>query len=128
LIALAPGCSSAVSVEPGLAASEHATRPVATVLPPLQDAGEAARQLAAKVIAASRAAYAACGTYEDIGTYDVLFRGHPEVRTRIEFHSAFAGPRAIRFAYRGAPFDPQPARLSQLIVDDAGVRTMVPWA
>jgi len=125
-LVLAPGCSSAATMDQGLVTAEHAAT-AATELPPLQDAGAAAALEATRIIAASRAAYAACRTYEDDGTYSLVFRGRGQ-RGEKTFHTAFAGPNAIRFAYVEEDGPPQPARFYELVADGAGVRAKVPWA
>jgi hypothetical protein len=86
-----------------------------------QDAGDEAEQQARRIIADSRAAYAACDTYEDDGKYDIVFRGDAGFSDEMEFHTAVAGPGAIRFAYRDLPTEFQDARFTQLVINDAGV-------
>jgi hypothetical protein len=92
------------------------------------DAGDEAEQRARRILADSRAAYAACDTYEDDGTYDIVFRGDAGFHEETEFRTVVAGPNAMRFAYRDLPTEFQPARLTQLIASDAGVLVYAPWS
>jgi len=91
------------------------------------DAGDEAEQQARRIIADSRAAYAACDTYEDDGTYDSVFRGEAGFSEETEFHTAVAGPGAIRFAYRDLPTEFGHAGLAQLVASDSGVLFYDPW-
>ena len=109
---------------PDLAATPAARTPQISSL----DAGDEAEQKARRIIADSRAAYAACDTYEDDGTYDLVFRGDAGFSEETEFHTAVAGPNAIRFAYRGMPTQFGGAKLTQLVADDAGVLIYDPWS
>jgi hypothetical protein len=90
----------------------------------LQDAGEVAFQEATKILAGSRAAYAACRTYEDTGTHDSLDRADPHDREIIDFHTVFAGPHALRFAYRWRS-SRQQGDLTQLFADATGFRSII---
>jgi hypothetical protein len=78
------------------------------------DAGEPAEQKARAILAVTRAAYSACDTYEDEGTYDLSSDGG--VLQKREFHALVAGPDRVRFGY---------ARAGQeeltLVESDAGV-------
>jgi len=120
-------CSSGATLDPGFVAPEHAPQPVMTALPPLRDAGQPAAEEATRIIAASRAAYAACRTYDDTGTYETLVRTGPEYRENIDFRTAFAGPHALRLAYRESATQWRPARVTQLIADASGVWLKDPW-
>jgi hypothetical protein len=92
------------------------------------DAGDAAEQQARRIIADSRAAYAACDTYEDDGTYDMVFRGDAGFSQETEFRTVVAGPGAIRLAYRDLPTEFHDAKLTQLIASDSGVLVYNPWS
>jgi hypothetical protein len=95
-----------------------------TALPPLTDAGEAAVDEAKRIIAASKAAYAACKTYEDIGKLDEWDRNPGGAHNVIEFRTAFAGPHALRFAYRQRHEAVFGERLTQVVADDGGTQVM----
>jgi hypothetical protein len=91
------------------------------------DRDEEAQRKASAVIAASRAAYLACRTYEDDGTLDTVFRGDSGHHVEKQFHTAFAGPNAVRFAYREADDEFGHGEFFQLIATDAGAYVYVPW-
>jgi len=80
-----------------------------------------------QVVAKSRAAYAACTTYEDEGTLDTAFRGEHQFLEQVAFHTVFAGPNAVRVAYRRLPGEFNDEQLTQVIVDDAGAESVGPW-
>lgn len=87
-------------------------------------AATAARQ----IIARSRAAYAACTTYEDQGTVDIASRGkHPHLE-QIVFRTVFAGPQAVRIANRELPGEFNGEMLTQVIVNDAGAESVGPFS
>jgi hypothetical protein len=91
------------------------------------DAGDQAEREGRLLLADSRAAYAACDTYEDDGVYDIAFRGDAGQHTEADFHTVFAGPNAIRFAYRDKADRFFPDTFTQIVVNDAGVQTTLPW-
>lgn len=94
--------------------------PPKRMLAPLHDAGAAAADEAQSILARSRAAYAACDTYEDDGVFVETFRARwrpPETGT---FRTAFAGPHAFRFMLHKVP-DSVPF-WTQIVADDSGVR------
>jgi hypothetical protein len=78
-------------------------------------------QAARAILAASRAAYSTCETYEDDGTLDVVFRGDHGFSERTEFHTAFT-PGGVRFAYReSSDEDGDVGEFSQFVADEAGI-------
>jgi len=119
LLVLAQACSAGVEMPTSSQPVTHA----AEALPALTDAGDAMAAEGRRRIAESRAAYAACKTYEDVGTYENVFRGGAEQRDAIDFHTVFAGPRAVRFAYRERAGRFQPESFTELVADASGVRT-----
>jgi hypothetical protein len=80
---------------------------------PETDAGSMAEQQGRSILAGSRAAYAACSTYEDRGTYDNAFRDDAGFMQETEFHTLVDGPRAVRFSYRDLADRFQPDRLTE---------------
>jgi hypothetical protein len=90
------------------------------------DTEDKAAAEARQVIARSRAAYAACTTYEDEGTKDTVFRGEDQSLRQFVFRTAFVGPNALRLAYRELPDEFQPEMFTQLIVNDGGVEAVDP--
>ncbi len=97
------------------------------ILPSCDRGGFPSWLKARRIIAASRAAYATCATYEDNGTSETTFRsdaGHTET-TR--FRTAFAGAGAVRFAYADLATEHHSEWLTQLIADDTGVRVVKSW-
>ncbi|MGH7434634.1 MAG: hypothetical protein ACRENE_03090 [Polyangiaceae bacterium] len=91
------------------------------------DTEDMAATEARKVIARSRAAYAACDTYEDDGTIDDAFRGKRTFLDQVVFHTVFAGSNAVRLTYRQLADQYHPEKVTQLVVDDAGAKLMLPW-
>jgi hypothetical protein len=92
------------------------------------DASDPAEHKARTILGVARAAYSACDTYEDEGTYDISFRGDAGFSKEGKFHTVFAGPNRVRFAYRQhedvrGPHD----EFMQLIADDAGAEVTSPW-
>lgn len=107
--------------DPAKTLSGPAVRPRHTVTP--GDAGDDAERQAQEILADSRAAYASCDTYEDRGTYDCVFRGDAGFSQEKTFHTTFAGPGAIRFAYRESPSEFFGGEFTELVASDAGVFT-----
>ena len=93
----------------------------------IPEAGGEAVQQARRIIADARAAYTACDTYEDDGKYDIVYRGDAGFSEETEFHTAVAGPDAIRFAYRDLPTQFGDSVFTQLVASDAGVLSFMPW-
>lgn len=87
----------------------------------------ALRLRAVRILRASRAAYAACATYEDDGRMETTFRGKSGHSQVTKFRTAFAGPDHLRFAYLDLSTEYFPARLTELIADETGVRTATSW-
>jgi hypothetical protein len=112
-------CSGAASIEPPLVAAEPTA---AMALPPLTEASDAAVQEATRLIVASQTAYARCATYEDEGTSEHWDRPYGR-HTSTAFHTVFAGPRAVRFAYREAN-----GKTTQLLSNETGAWCTFPWS
>jgi hypothetical protein len=86
-----------------------------------------ARLRAMRIIRGSRAAYAACATYEDDGRLETTFRGEAAHIQVTKFRTTFAGPGRLRFAYLDLATEYFPPRLTQLIADETGVRSATSW-
>ena len=111
-------CFSVAAVD---RAADAAGPPTTTTLAPLDDAGGAAADAATRILTGSRAAYAACATYEDDGVFDIWSAGWGFHETGT-FRTVFAGPQALRFAYRQWTPPGSRAFWLQVVADDAGVR------
>jgi hypothetical protein len=85
------------------------------------------RLQAMRIIRGSRAAYAACVTYEDDGRLETTFRGKGAHIQVTKFRTTFAGPGRLRFAYLDLATEYFAPRLTQLIADETGVRTATSW-